>query len=215
MVRGWMAMLAVAALAGCNGQQTGVSSPAAVPAATPQATGWQALLAASDRVRVETLPQNWSALAARLPAKVRGAAGALVAPGGGLDHPALTPGTYRCRAVALRAPAAGAATLRPGGTGFCYVGGDGAGLSFMRQTGQGGAAGYLHADGDRYVFVGARQRRAGDNSLGYGQQPTRNLVGMAERIGPFRWRLAMVGAAPGAIELFELTPVPADQQPRF
>src|SRR3546814_14937312 len=64
------------------------------------------------------------------------------------------------------------------------------GLSFTKQSGSDLPAGYLYADGERrYVFLGARQDAPGDVSLGYGVDPERDVAGVVERVGPFRWRL--------------------------
>ena len=47
--------------------------------------------------------------------------------------------------------------------------------------------------------------------LAYGDDPRRNMAGVLERVGPFRWRLVIPWPLNGAkIEVFELTPV-ADQ----
>jgi hypothetical protein len=40
------------------------------------------------------------------------------------------------------------------------------------------------------------------------------MVGVVERVGGFRWRLAVAGADARQLDIYELTPVPADQQPR-
>ena len=97
---------------------------------------------------------------------------------------------------------------------FCYVHAEDKGLSFAKQTGSDLPSGYLYADGDkRYVFLGARQRRPGDVSLGYGVDAGRDVVGVVERVGAFRWRLVVPRDGGDALDVYELTPVPADRQP--
>jgi hypothetical protein len=132
----------------------------------------------------------------------------LLQPGAALDHPALSPGSYMCRAVRVER-----ARLRSFPSQFCFVRGEAGGrLSFNKQTGTDLPNGWLYADGDtRSVFLGAQQRRAGENSLGYGTDRAADRVGVIERIGPFRWRLVM--PRPNELWIYELTPVPAEQQP--
>ena len=132
---------------------------------------------------------------------------------GDARYAALPPGSYRCRTVHLRTGKRGA-TVRATPPGFCYVSGEEQSLGFSKQTGADIAAGYFYPDGKRYVFLGARQRRAGDNSFAYGADRTRDLVGVAERFANFRWRLAVPGPREGDIDVYELTPVPAEQQPK-
>ena len=98
---------------------------------------------------------------------------------------------------------------------FCFVGGEADGrLSFNKQTGSDLPNGWLYPDEkDRYIFLGAQQRKPGDNSIPYGAERSRDLAGVIERVGPFRWRLVMPRTTPRALWVYELTPVPAAQQP--
>ena len=57
------------------------------------------------------------------------------------------------------------------------------------------------------------QKAPGDVSLGYGVEHDRDVVGVVERVGAFRWRLATPRDDGKGIDVYELTPVPADQQP--
>jgi len=175
---------------------------------------WRKSIRPEDDARLESLRADWGKLHARLPTRVRTAQGKLVDPGAGLDMPSLTPGSYRCRIVRLRSPARGAASARSSTNDYCFVSASDEGVAFVKQTGSGPAAGYFYPDGKRYVFLGARQRRAGENSLGYGNEPARDMVGVVERVGGFRWRLAVAGADERQLDIYELTPVPVDQQPR-
>ena len=149
------------------------------------AAGWRSTIQPEDQARLDALP-------AKLPARLRTQAA--------LAFPELSPGSYRCRTLPARK------------ADYCYVSATNDGLALAKQTGANPFGGYLHADGNRYVFLGARQRRAGETGQAYGTDPTRNLVGTVERIGNFRWRLALIGAAQPLV--LELTPVPAEQQPR-
>lgn len=174
---------------------------------------WKTTIKPEDSLRLNGLPAHWAVLHGKLPKRVRNAQGELVDPEAALDHPELTPGAYRCRVLRLRA-ATRAATVRSSTPGFCHVTASEEGFAFIKQTGADPAAGYLYPDGKRYVFLGARQRRAGDNSLGYGTDPEKDLVGVAERVGGFRWRITVPGTDASQVQIYELTPVPADQQPK-
>jgi hypothetical protein len=219
MYRFVSAVLVVSALAGCAAHApqlaaasaTPVPAPASVPVPVP---AWRKAMAPQDDGRLTSLAADWSRLHARLRAATRSAQGALLDPAAGLANAEMPPGSYRCRTLRLRHAARGAATVQPTPAGFCYVSGEDGSLGFSKQTGSDIAAGYFYPDGKRYVFLGARQRRAGDNSFAYGADPARNLVGVAERFGSFRWRLAVPGPHEGDVDVYELTPVPAEQQPR-
>jgi hypothetical protein len=98
---------------------------------------------------------------------------------------------------------------------FCYIRGESDNLlTFAKQTGTDLPGGWLYPDDDkRYVFLGARQRRSGDTSLAYGADRVRDVIGVAERIGSFRWRLEIRGPARDGLDVYELTPVPTENQP--
>lgn len=197
MVRRTASLLLVLLLGACAGQHRSVSSVDAAAAATEPVSVWRTAIAPADLIRLEALSTAITGLGAKLPPARR----KLADPAAALDHPELSPGSYRCRAAAARA------------ADFCYVSATPEGLALVKQTGARPIAGYLHLDDQRYVFLGAAQRRAGDNTLGYGTDPARSVVGTAERVGAFRWRLILTGAGTATPQLYELTPVPADQQP--
>ncbi|NIJ21987.1 hypothetical protein FHS95_003698 [Sphingomonas naasensis] len=184
------------------------------PVTIEEPPAWRTSIKREDEARLQALRAHWDGLHARLSARVRTAQGSLVDPAAGLDLPALSPGSYRCRVVRLRTPPRGPATVRSSSNDFCFISGAPDGVAFVKQTGNDPAAGYFYPDGKRYVFLGARQRRAGENSVGYGNEPTRDMVGVVERVGSFRWRLAVAGVDARQVDIYELTPVPADQQPK-
>lgn len=181
-------------------------------------TGWRATITAEDSARLAALPAIWAAVrgqAERRSKTLWAGQDELVVADAALDHPALPPGSYNCRLVSLGQKTARGAAVRAFNPFFCYVRGEGAnGLSFTKQTGTDLPGGWLHADGERrYVFLGAKQHKPGDNSLGYGAEGDRDLAGVVERIAPFRWRLVVPwrNGKPG-LDVYELTPVPADLQ---
>jgi len=198
-------------LAACGGKADRHVEVAAAPEEVVPV--WRRTITPQDSLKLGGLPMRWAALHERLPARVRKSRGRVVDPKAGLDHPTLSPGSYRCRVLRLRG-ATRSASVRSSAPGFCYVSAAEEGFAFIKQTGSDPAAGYFYPDGDRYVFLGARQRRAGENSLGYSADPARDMVGVVERVGGFRWRLAVPDADGNQVQIYELTPVPADQQPR-
>lgn len=187
------------------------------PAASSATADWRSTVSADDRALIEDLPSFWNRTLQAVRARHRAAIaaeGELLQPDAAREHPAVPPGSYRCRLVRL-APAQAGRPVQSFKEFFCYVRGETDNrLSFTKQTGTELPGGWLHPDGDRrLVLVGAKQREAGDNSISYGDDPARDLVGSVERIGPFRWRLAIPARRQQTgLDIYELTPVPPEQQ---
>lgn len=200
--------------------------PSETPAApdqtpTPPAGGeqggtadWRQVASAADASNLGRLDQAWRL--GRAEAEDKGfasqveALGALVDPNAGQTgrlQPA--PGTYRCRTIKL-------GSNRPGGIGYleypwfrCTIelspGGD---LILTKTTGSQRTRGLLYPDTDRrLVFVGAQAMGMDETTFPrYGQQPIRDQVGVFERIGSSRWRLAIPWPkVDSKIEILELT----------
>lgn len=220
MLRLACAMLALPLLAGCQPGSTAPDlRPIAVVEMPPPPPLWRTRIAQADLPRLESLPNSWRQLYEGVRPPVRKLQGAVLDPDAGQPHPALPPGSYRCRTLRLKRGAAGRALVQPSPPGFCYISAgnetdDQAPLGLAKQTGSDIVAGYMFPDGKRYVFLGARQMKAGANDIGYGNSGARDVVGMVERFGTFRWRLAVPGALPGSVDVYELTPVPAEVQPK-
>lgn len=217
MQRMFLAMAAAVALSACA--STAPVSPGLVTVSEEPEPAWMALISAEDRARLDRLPEIWDDALDAVPVRQRGAVlkeADLLVPRAARDHAAPPPGSYRCRLVRLGQPASRREpAVRSFADFFCYVRAEqGGGLSFTKQTGTELPGGWLHPDGDRrMVLVGAMQRMAGDNSLAYGAEPDRDLVGVIERVGPFRWRLVLPWRGERAgVDVYELTPVPPDQQ---
>ncbi len=218
------AMLALPMLASCQAGTAGTDvRPVATVEMAPPPPLWRTRIAEADVPRLERLPDAWRQLydGVRLP--VRKLQGAVLDPDAGQPHPALPPGSYRCRTLHLKPGPAGRALVQPSPAGFCYISAandatgehkDEAPLGLAKQTGTDIVAGYVFPDGKRYVFLGARQAKPGANDIGYGNPGASDVVGMVERFGAFRWRLAVPGAQPGSVDVYELTPVPAEGQPK-
>jgi hypothetical protein len=204
------AMLAILAcgLAGCA---TRARPPVSivVEEGAPEPTGWRALATPIDQQRLALVPWLWpralGSVPARLRAKVR-AEGPLLGDGTALELPAPPPGPYRCRLVRL----GGRAGFRTYPPDFCYVEGDSAKLSFTKQTGSNLPGGWLYVDSPtRLVFLGALPK-AGEKAVPlYGLHPDQDVVGVVERVSPFRWRMVLAKAGRGSVlDVYELVPVP-------
>jgi hypothetical protein len=201
-------------VAGCAERSAAVR-PASVTVEAPEP--WRVVSAAQDAAQIDTLPAIWTRIAARIPprrAKLIAAEGPLLEADAALELPQLSPGSYSCRVVRIGATA-GTAQVRSFPANFCYIALDTEGtLTLTKQTGSDLPAGRLYPAGDkRYVFLGARQSRVGDNSIAYGTTRDRDIVGVVERFGAFRWRMVSPSRDGRSIDVYEMTPVPADRQP--
>lgn len=86
-------------------------------------------------------------------------------------------------------------------------------MSFTKQTGSELPGGWIYPDTERrMIFLGVRQDAASPRALRYGEDPARDLAGVVERIGPFRWRLVMP-ISEAELSIYEITPVPFEGQP--
>lgn len=174
----------------------------------PGRVSWQDIATSPDAALIAKMPARWAAALAGVPARLRPTKAddrRLLEPSAAKPLPMLSPGSYRCRLVRL----GGKPALASFGSDFCYVGAEGDKLSFTKQTGTSLPGGFVYSDGDNRLILLATNRTAGAASApAYGVDQSRNLVGVIERIGPFRWRLAMPRGEGAQIDIYELTPSP-------
>ena len=216
------ALLALALLAGCE------TKPKLPPGLHPsvevgpplKSEAWKAVATAADQDRIARLGLAWQEAlgeAKKTDAAEVSKEGKLLLPRSALARPAPTPGSYNCRMIALgKATPKGKAfeSFKPF---FCYVEVEGDQLTIVKQTGSQRPAGRLWEDDDpnRLIFLGSLALADEDQPLAYGDDPKRNMAGVFERIGAFRWRLVIPWPqADSKLEVFELTPVDFDAQPR-
>ncbi|WP_326525614.1 DUF4893 domain-containing protein [Sphingomonas sp.] len=204
------AFLLAPMMAGCAAQ-TGRGGGASVTVEPVEA--WREAADAGDAERIDELPAAWARAIQRIPVRSRSAVtaeGALLTPDAALDHPELSPGSYSCRVLRLEAN-----RLRSFPANFCYVqSGEGNVLTLAKQTGSELPAGLLYPSADRrYVFLGARQQKPGETALTYGADRERDVAGVVERVGSFRWRLVLPERDGRRLDVLELTPVPVERQP--
>ena len=215
-------MIALALLAGC------ATKPKLPPGMHPtvevgpplKSEAWKAVATAADQDRLARLGLAWQEGLDEAK-KSNGAdvtkEGKLLLPRAGLPRPAPTPGSYNCRLIALGNATAKGKTFESFKPFFCYVEVEGDQLTIVKQTGSQRPAGRLWEDDDptRLIFLGSLALGNEDQPLAYGDDPKRNMAGVFERIGAFRWRLVIPWPQNDAkLDVFELTPVDFSAQPQ-
>jgi hypothetical protein len=225
MGREWMrgaALVALALLAGCatKPRLPAGMHPSVEVGAPLKSEAWKAVATAADQDRIARLGLAWQEALAE--AKKSDAAavtkeGKLLLPRSALPRPAPTPGSYNCRMIALGKATPKGKSFESFKPFFCYVEIEGDQLTIVKQTGSQRPAGRLWEDDDpnRMIFLGSLALADEDQPLAYGDDPKRNMAGVFERIGAFRWRLVIPWPqSDSKLEVFELTPVDFDAQPR-
>jgi hypothetical protein len=196
-------------LSACAQVKTGPE--AAVPAATPD---WHRIATEADRARLRKWRNTW--IAAVKEAKAAGhqaeiaAAGPLLQPDVGLNDIGLKPGGYRCRTIKLGAKAKTNLAYVEYPAFDCRIGapeGKG-GMLFVRTAGPQRPIGRLFPDDNlRMIFLGTLQLGDEEGSLRYGHDKARDMIGIAERVGPGRWRIAFPAPAyESKLDVIELIP---------
>ena len=191
-------------------------SPTVTVGSPLKAEIWKSVASDPDEDRIARLGLAWSAALAEAnksnPGDIR-REGALLRPRASLARPDPTPGSYNCRLIQLgRAGAKGRAfeSFKPF---FCYIEVEGDQLTFVKQTGSQRPAGRFWEDDDpkRMIFLGSIAMGAQDQTLAYGDDSKRDMAGVFERIGAFKWRLVIPWPqGTSKLDVYELTPV-ADQ----
>ncbi len=211
----------LAALGGCATKPSPKLPPGVRPSVEVgpplKSDAWNAIATGADKDRLARLGLAWSE--ALEEAKRTNSAdirreGKLLLPRSALPRPAPTPGSYYCRLIKL-----GKATLksRPFESFkpfFCYVEVEDELLTIVKQTGSQRPAGRLWEDDDatRIIFLGSLALGDEQQPVAYGDDLKRNMAGVLERIGPFKWRLVIPWPqSTSKLDVFELTPVA--QQP--
>ncbi len=210
----------VASLTGCA-----ASKPKLPPGVRPsvevgpplKSDTWKAVATVNDKDHLARLGVAWKEAlddAGKTNAAEIRREGKLLLQRSGLPRPDPTPGSYNCRLIKLgkvNQKGRSYETFKPF---FCYVEVEGDLLTIVKQTGSQRPAGRLWEDDDptRLVFLGSLALGDETAPLAYGDDPTRNMAGVLERVGPFKWRLVIPWPQSSSkLDVFELTPVA--QQP--
>jgi hypothetical protein len=204
----------VLALAGCT---TAPSEPTVRPVVTAElptkADLWKGIATVADQKRIGGLGLAWQeALAEAQKSNPRDVdvEGALLRPRAALPRPAPTPGSYYCRLIKLGRASGKGPALEKFKPFFCYVEVEGDILTIVKQTGSQRPAGRLWEDDrpDRLIFLGSVALGNEEQPRAYAEDAQRDMAGVLERIGPFRWRLVIPSPqSTSKLDVFELKPV--------
>jgi hypothetical protein len=210
-------LLGVLALSGCATKPT--PRPDVRPVVEVQQTKssvWKAVATQADEDRLARIDSAWqqglTEAGKNFSAEIR-KEGPLLQPHAALPRPDPTPGSYNCRLVKLGQTEPKTKAYESFKPFFCYVEVEGDLLTIVKQTGSQRPAGRLWEDDvpTRMIFLGSLALGNEEQPLAYGDDPKRDMAGVFERIGPFRWRLVIPWPQSSSkIDVFELTPV-ADQ----
>lgn len=210
-----MLMFAIA-LTGCTLPGSDKDKPRPVITATPPTKGdiWQDVARSEDANRIRRVVTAWStgldeARSAGFDAGIK-SEGKLLDPGAALAKPAPTPGSYSCRMIRLGRESGRGPAFQKFKPFFCYVDVEGELFTIVKQTGSQRPAGRLWEDDNptRLIFLGTLALGNEEEARAYGEDPSRDMAGVFERVAPFRWRLVIPFSQSGArLDIFELTPV--------
>ena len=195
-----------AALGGCHHRDKHV-------AGAPVRADWHRVISDADRERLRTWHETWIAALAKARAAGRGpqidALSALFDADRAMPDGALPPpGHYHCRVykVGANGPATQDFTAYP--PADCVIEAEGDVASLYQVAGAQRPVGLLFDDSPaRAIFLGTLVFGDEVKPMSYGQDTQRDLVGIVERIGPRRWRVAFPSPRfESLLDMVELTP---------
>jgi hypothetical protein len=199
-------LLAPLFLAACASDETG---PAA---AVPAVAGWRDVATDFDLERVRKWRTAWVRAIAKARASGHSAEiareGLLLEPDSGLRGVAPPTGDYRCRVLKVGARSEGMLDYVAYPSFDCRISAGSGAMDFVKLTGSQRPVGRLFADGERrMVFLGTLQLGDEKGVLRYGHDRQRDMIGLLERIGERRWRLAFpYPAFESTLDVIELVP---------
>jgi hypothetical protein len=199
-------LLAPLLLAACSTDSRG-------PAATvPAAASWREVATDYDRERVRKWRTAWvralgEARGSGLSAEISGE-GILLEPDSALRAVAPPAGAYRCRVLKIGSQSEGGLDYVAYPRFDCRIAAGAGAMDFVKLTGSQRPVGRLFTDSDRrMIFLGTLQLGDERGNLRYGHDRQRDMVGLLERIGERRWRLAFpFPAFESTLDVIELIP---------
>ena len=202
-------------LAGCQtpARQAPERARPAVTLEEPEA--WRSVASATSQAQLDGMPARWQqalqAARTRTHARRVAAEGPLLDPSAGLPRAAPAPGPYRCRVVRIGGGTAREPAFAASRPAFCFVGVEQDQLSLTTETASSRLGGYLWEgkDSRRLVFLGSEMAAGAKRAAAYGEAPARDAAGILERIGDFRYRLAVPTRGAAGLLVYDLTAFPA------
>jgi hypothetical protein len=157
--------------------------------------GWRSLATEDDRGRLRSWRDAWTAALTEVRAGANAgeiaAGGALFEPDTALAGAEPPPGDYDCRTFKLGAAQPGLLDYVAYPAFRCRIAREAGRLNFTKLTGSQRPAGTIFPDnGRRMIFLGTLILGDETRALRYGRDRERNLIGIVERVGPRRWRIA-------------------------
>ena len=190
---------------------------AAVPrlhdAPVASSTEWRDVATSSDRARL----RDWRTAFTRALDQARKAGhaadiakeGRLLEPDAALGPVPIPNGNYKCRVIKVGAKSEGLLDYIAYPAFDCRIEQQGALQSFTKLTGSQRHVGLIFADSPlRQVFLGTLVLGDETRALRYSRDRERDLIGIVERVGPGRWRIAFPRPHfESLLDVIELTPV--------
>jgi hypothetical protein len=214
VIRACFPVALLASIGGCATKAPPAVRAKPLVAPTTKADVWKQVASQPDADRIAQIGTAWSEALAD--ARVHGQGdevrheGRLLVASAALARPAPTPGSYSCRLVEVGSTNRKKAAFERFKPFFCYVEVEGDLLTIVKQTGSQRPAGRLWEDdaSTRLVYLGSLALGNEEQPKAYGEDPTRDMAGVVERVAPFVWRLVIPYPRSGArLAVFELTPV--------
>lgn len=200
-------LIAPILLAACT--TDGKGPAATVPAA---AQGWRSIATDHDLERARKWRTAWVRALAEARASGHSAEiareGVLLEPDAALRGVAPPAGDYRCRVIKVGGQGEGLLDYVAYPQFDCRISAGVGPMDFVKLTGSQRPVGRLFADSDRrLVFLGTLQLGDERGNLRYGHDRQRDMIGLLERIGERRWRLAFpYPAFESTLDVIELVP---------
>jgi hypothetical protein len=200
------AFAALLVLAACGAKSLEPSPP------KPRPNDWRLIASQPDRDRLARWRLAWMTGLDKATAAGNGpqiaAQGALLKPDAALADPSLPPGDYGCRVIKMGAQAKDLLDYVAYPFFTCRVTAEQGRLHFAKIDGSQRPVGDIYPDeGARMVFLGAMMLTDETRPLPYGRDAERDMVGIVERVGPRRWRIAFPYPHwESTIDILELVP---------
>lgn len=190
-----ISLIGLLALSACGGGNDGVEPTPAPKAAKTKPNDWRIYISPFDRDRLARWRSAWMAGLDKAAKAGNGpqiaAQGALLKPDQALDDPLLPQGEYRCRTIKMGAQDKGMLDYIAYPYFTCTVVTRDGRLRFSKLDGSQRPVGDIFPDeGGRMIFLGSMMLGDETRPLPYGRDGERDMVGIVERVGPQRWRIA-------------------------